>query len=79
MALPTIGGALPQALPCLFLNATMPKIALRQWLLLPKKIIKVINFIAKNFGQFILVIMASRWLGLMRALHLRRLNLAMQK
>lgn len=40
MALPTIGGALPQALPCLFLNATMPEIALRQWLLLRKKLIK---------------------------------------
>ena len=40
MVLHAIGGALPQALPCLFLNATMPEIALRQWLLLRKKIIK---------------------------------------
>ncbi len=38
-ALPNIGGAMPQALPCFFLNATMPDIALRQWLLLRKNIL----------------------------------------
>jgi Linalool dehydratase/isomerase len=40
IAFPTIGGALPQALPCFFLNATMPQIALRQWLLLRRNLIK---------------------------------------
>ena len=34
LALPAMGGAMAQALPCLFLNATLPDIALRQWLLL---------------------------------------------
>jgi len=33
-ALPMIGGVQPQAMPCFFLNATLPDIALRQWLLL---------------------------------------------
>src|SRR5262249_48755672 len=33
-ALPMIGGAQPQAMPSFFMNATMPDIALRQWLLL---------------------------------------------
>jgi hypothetical protein len=40
IAFPTIGGALPQALPCLFQNATMPDIALRQWLLLRRSLLK---------------------------------------
>jgi Linalool dehydratase/isomerase len=40
IAFPTIGGALPQALPCLFQNATMPDIALRQWLLLRRNLIE---------------------------------------
>jgi Linalool dehydratase/isomerase len=40
IAFPTIGGALPQALPCFFQNATMPQIALRQWLLLRRNLIK---------------------------------------
>jgi Linalool dehydratase/isomerase len=40
IAFPTIGGALPQALPCLFQNATMPDIALRQWLLLRRSLVK---------------------------------------
>ncbi len=38
LAFPAIGGALPQALTCFFLNATFPTIALRQWLLLRKNI-----------------------------------------
>jgi hypothetical protein len=40
LALPIIGGALPQALPCFFLNATLPTIALRQWLLLRPTLLK---------------------------------------
>lgn len=40
LALPVFGGALPQALPCFFLNATLPKIALRQWLLLRPTLLK---------------------------------------
>lgn len=39
LAFPAIGGALPQALPCLFLNATLPDIAMRQWLLLRRNLI----------------------------------------
>jgi Linalool dehydratase/isomerase len=40
LAFPAIGGALPQALPCFFLNAILPHIALRQWLLLRRSLIK---------------------------------------
>ena len=40
LALPAIGGALPQALPSFFLNATLPDIALRQWLLLRRNVIE---------------------------------------
>ncbi len=34
LALPPVGGAAMQALPCLFLNATLPDIARRHWLIL---------------------------------------------
>ena len=34
MALPILGGAMPQAMTCFFLNATLPDIAARQWLML---------------------------------------------
>ena len=40
VALPMIGGATPQALPCVFLNATFPDIALRQWLLLRRGLLR---------------------------------------
>jgi hypothetical protein len=40
VALPMIGGAPPQALPCFFLNATFPEIALRQWLLLRRGLLR---------------------------------------
>jgi hypothetical protein len=40
LALPMIGGIMPQAMPCFFLNATIPDIALRQWLLLRRKILE---------------------------------------
>ena len=39
-ALPIIGGALPQAIPCFFMNATLPETALRQWLQLRRMILK---------------------------------------
>lgn len=39
LALPMIGGAQPQAMPCFFLNATFPDIARRQWLLLRRKLL----------------------------------------
>jgi hypothetical protein len=39
LALPMIGGAQPQAMASFFLNATLPDIALRQWLLLRRKLI----------------------------------------
>jgi Linalool dehydratase/isomerase len=39
LALPVIGGALPQAMASLFLNATLPDIASRQWLLLRRELI----------------------------------------
>jgi hypothetical protein len=38
LALPMIGGAQPQAMPCFFLNATFPDIAHRQWLLLRRRL-----------------------------------------
>lgn len=38
-ALPTIGGAQPQAMPSFFLNATLPDLALRQWLLLRRTLV----------------------------------------
>lgn len=40
VALPMIGGAQPQAMPCFFLTATMPEIALRHWLLLRRDLMK---------------------------------------
>jgi hypothetical protein len=39
LALPSVGGALPQAMPSYFLNATLPDIALRQWLLLRRTLL----------------------------------------
>jgi hypothetical protein len=42
-ALPVIGGAQPQAMPSFFLNATMPDIALRQWLLLRRGLLPAGN------------------------------------
>jgi hypothetical protein len=38
--LPMIGGAQPQAMPSFFLNATMPDVALRHWLLLRRGLIE---------------------------------------
>jgi hypothetical protein len=43
LALPMIGGAQPQAMASFFLNATLPDIALRQWLLLRRKLIDPAN------------------------------------
>ncbi len=40
LSLPMIGGAMPQALPCFFLNALYPDLALRQWLILRHDILK---------------------------------------
>jgi hypothetical protein len=37
---PMLGGAMPQALPCLFLNALWPELALRQWMLLRRTIME---------------------------------------
>jgi len=39
-ALPAVGGAQPQAMPSFFLNAILPDIALRQWLLLRRTLIE---------------------------------------
>ena len=39
-ALPMIGGAQPQAMPSFFMNATMPDIAMRQWLLLRRQLVQ---------------------------------------
>jgi hypothetical protein len=38
LALPAIGGAMPQAMPCYFLNALAPDLARRQWLLLRRSL-----------------------------------------
>ncbi len=35
---PMVGGIMPQAMPCFFLNAIMPDVALRQWLLVRERI-----------------------------------------
>jgi hypothetical protein len=40
LAFPMIGGAQPQAMPCFFLNATFPDIAMRQWLLLRRDLLR---------------------------------------
>jgi len=39
-ALPDIGGIMPQAMPCFFLNALFPDIALRHWLLLRPRMLR---------------------------------------
>jgi hypothetical protein len=38
LALPAIGGAMPLAMPCYFLNALAPDLARRQWLLLRRSL-----------------------------------------
>lgn len=38
LAVPTFGGVMPLALPCFFLNAIAPDLAVRQWLLLRRKL-----------------------------------------
>ena len=38
LALPAIGGAMPLAMPCYFLNALAPDLARRQWLLLRRRL-----------------------------------------
>lgn len=38
LALPAIGGAMPLAMPCFFLNAVAPDLARRQWLLLRRQL-----------------------------------------
>ncbi|TAE32374.1 MAG: hypothetical protein EAY65_07065 [Alphaproteobacteria bacterium] len=40
LAFPMMGGVMPQALPCLFLNALAPDVARRQWLLVRKNIMQ---------------------------------------
>lgn len=40
LALPAIGGAMPQAMPCFFMSATMPDVALRQWLQLRRSVLR---------------------------------------
>jgi hypothetical protein len=40
LALPVIGGAQPQAMPCFFLNATFPDLAQRHWLLLRRTLLQ---------------------------------------
>ena len=39
LALPILGGAMPQAMTCFFLNATLPDIAARQWLMLRNRML----------------------------------------
>jgi len=51
LALPTIGGAMPQAMPCFFMNATMPDIAIRQWLQLRRNILKNGTLDRKKFWR----------------------------
>ncbi|RZL01708.1 MAG: hypothetical protein EOP36_10415 [Rubrivivax sp.] len=38
LALPAVGGAMPLAMPCFFLNALAPDLARRQWLLLRRRL-----------------------------------------
>lgn len=51
LSMPVFGGAMPQSLPCFFLNATMPDMALRQWLLLRRSILNEKGFQRKMFWQ----------------------------
>lgn len=48
-AIPDIGGMMPQTLPCLFLNATFPDIAMRQWLVLRSQMLKNGRLSKKKF------------------------------
>jgi hypothetical protein len=50
LALPAFGGAMPLAMPCFFLNTIAPDLAVRQWLLLRKKLFdKSFNFRPQAF------------------------------
>lgn len=50
LALPAFGGAMPLAMPCFFLNTIAPDLAVRQWLLLRKKLFdKSFNFRPQEF------------------------------
>ncbi len=51
LAFPQIGGAMPQALPCFFLNGLYPDIALRQWVLLRAEMLKDGKFNKKKFWR----------------------------
>lgn len=51
IALPVIGGAMPQALTSFFMNATCPDIALRQWLLLRRGIMNGHNLRRRKFWR----------------------------
>lgn len=48
LSLPMIGGLMPQALPSFFLNATMPDVALRQWLIVRKSLLKDGKLVQRN-------------------------------
>ena len=50
-ALPVMGGVMPQALPCFFMNATLPDIALRQWMLLRRDMIDNHHLRRENFWR----------------------------
>lgn len=50
LAIPTFGGVMPLALPCFFLNAVAPDLAVRQWLLLRRKLFdRQSHFQSKEF------------------------------
>lgn len=49
LAIPNIGGIMPQAMPCFFLNALYPDIALRHWTLLRERMLKNGNLQRRAF------------------------------
>lgn len=50
LALPAFGGAMPLAMPCFFLNAIAPDLAVRQWILLRKRLFdKSLQFRPQEF------------------------------
>src|SRR5205085_8001631 len=49
LGFPMLGGVMPQALPCFFLNALLPEIARRQWALLRSRLLAGGRLVRRNF------------------------------
>lgn len=51
LSLPRIGGVMPQAMPCFFLNAILPDVAMRQWLSLRRQVLSATGLRHSNFWR----------------------------